>query len=459
MSLIFAKRDESGNVCIVSDTKLNYEIDRKLPSYSSYQKNGGLKLFVVNHGKVAISFAGCSAEAQDTFDRIDLDNWNLSNALEILKESSAFGTTDYLLCNAVNNVIYKISDGVVAQPDYAYIGDFDGYQVLTKNIKQSSGLHDLDIAMNKVISDSNVKTVGGFCIAALSDNGLFRYTSKHSFSQFKGHIKLSNVPTTIPILLNPVNDTYSYGWTGSQYGFALYFYEAKLGLIYLPLKINPVEVCSEVNLDFFDQILMKYNLKMPLRIDTKSEEEKLIDFSYELYLHLQYQRCIDKISLLENSSIPKVFFQSNYLLGCCYKELGIKTESENITIAIEYLKKSIEYFDKLSLDYQPDFSVLTNKGTAFNYLGYMTDNLEEKKIYFNNAVSNYAVALTLDDQNALPYQNRAAANYELLRYCKNQAGFSKLITLIIEDCDKALLLDNSIQIAANLRMHVQSIRA
>ncbi|WP_232604703.1 hypothetical protein [Photobacterium carnosum] len=111
------------------------------------------------------------------------------------------------------------------------------------------------------------------------------------------------------------------------------------------------------------------------------------------------------------------------------------------------------------MDYQPDFSVLTNKGTAFNYLGYMTDNLEEKKIYFNNAVSNYAVALTLDDQNVLPYQNRAAANYELLRYCKNQAGFSKLITLIIEDCDKALLLDNSIQIAANLRMHVQSIRA
>ncbi|MFA0526140.1 hypothetical protein AB4517_21520, partial [Vibrio sp. 10N.222.52.C3] len=147
MSLIFAKRDESGNVCIVSDTKLNYEIDRKLPSYSSYQKNGGLKLFVVNHGKVVISFAGCSAEAQDTFDRIDLDNWNLSNVLEMLKESSVFGTTDYLLCNAVNNIIYKISDGVVAQPDYAYIGDFDGYQVLTKNIKQSSGLHDLDIAM------------------------------------------------------------------------------------------------------------------------------------------------------------------------------------------------------------------------------------------------------------------------------------------------------------------------
>ncbi|MCD9487877.1 hypothetical protein GLP10_12235, partial [Photobacterium iliopiscarium] len=175
VSLIFAKKDESGNVCIVSDTKLNYEIDRKLPSYSSYQKNGGLKLFVVNHGEVVISFAGCSAEAQDTFDRIDLDNWNLSNVLEILKESSAFGATDYLLCNAVNNVIYKISDGVIAQPDYAYIGDFDGYQVLTKNIEQSSGLHDLDIAMNKVISDSNVNTVGGFCISALSDNGLFRY--------------------------------------------------------------------------------------------------------------------------------------------------------------------------------------------------------------------------------------------------------------------------------------------
>ncbi|MGR3972861.1 hypothetical protein FW758_24540, partial [Shewanella sp. 1180_01] len=160
MSLIFAKKDMSENICLVSDTRLNHEPSRKLPAYSDYQKNGGLKLFLVNNKKVAIAFAGCSVEAQDAFDQIKVSSFSISQILDVLSTSSSAKNTDYLVCDAIENIIYKISEAQVSPQNFAYIGDFGGYQLLTRNIKHSSGLDELESAMNIVIADSKVKSVG-----------------------------------------------------------------------------------------------------------------------------------------------------------------------------------------------------------------------------------------------------------------------------------------------------------
>ncbi len=103
MSLIFAKKDDTGNVCIVSDTRLNYQESRELPTHSDYQKNGGLKLFLVDSRRVAIAFAGCSAEAQDAFDKIDLQTFELDKAVHTLTQSSLSRNTDYIVCHAGDN--------------------------------------------------------------------------------------------------------------------------------------------------------------------------------------------------------------------------------------------------------------------------------------------------------------------------------------------------------------------
>ncbi|MCC4821092.1 hypothetical protein LMH81_31725, partial [Vibrio lentus] len=134
-------------------------------------KNGGLKLFLADNRRVAIAFAGCSAEAQDAFDKIDLQTFELDNAVHTLSQSSLSTNTDYIVCHAGDNLIYRISCGQVLQPDFAYIGDFDGYQILTRNIQHTSGLDDLERAMDVVISEANVESVGGFCISAISDVG------------------------------------------------------------------------------------------------------------------------------------------------------------------------------------------------------------------------------------------------------------------------------------------------
>ncbi|VFQ46724.1 hypothetical protein [Desulfoluna butyratoxydans] len=461
MSLIFAKKNKVGNICIVSDTRLNYDPGRKLPTYSDYQKNGGLKLFLVDNRKVAIAFAGLSSEAQDAFDTIDLEYFEIHKVLATLKQSSSSHNTDYLVFTALDKVIYKISDGEITQPSYAYIGDFDGYQLLTKKIDLSSDINELESAMNMVISDSNIKTVGGYCISVVLEGGLFRYVNRHYFSQFKGRIKLSTTPTTIPLVSYPANDTYSYTWTGDENGFAFYFYEAKLGLVYLPLRIYPVKTSTQVGFDDFDKQLSQYNLKLPVRISSTCEEETLIEFSYELYKEAQYQRCIDKISSLGQriKVNPKVYFQANYLLGCCYKELGIENEKQNITEAIKLLEKSNEYFNILTMHYEPEFSVLINKGIASNYLGYMTEKLSFKKAYFENAVNDFTLSIALDSKKTIPYQNRAAANYELLRFCQSKQDLSELAGQIVEDCDLALHIDQNLQLAANLKMHVLAMLA
>ncbi len=460
MSLIFAKKDETGNVCIVSDTRLNYQASRELPTHSDYQKNGGLKLFLVDSRRVAIAFAGCSAEAQDAFDKIEHQTFDLEKTVHILSQSSLSTNTDYIVCHAGDNLIYRISCGQVSQPDFAYIGDFDGYQILTRNIQNTSGLNDLEEAMNVVILDANVESVGGFCISAISDVGKFRYLKKHYFSQFKGRIKLSTTPVQIPIVSNAVNDTYSYAWTGDENGFGFFFYEAKLGLIYLPLTIRPVEVLSGIDLKQFGLALRKYSLTLPIQMDATNDEELLIDFAYELYKSSQYVRCIDKVKFLAYSVKvnPKVYFQANYLLSCCYKELGIETEAKCQISAVEYLERAVHGFEQLTVNYEPDFNVLANKGIALNYLGYIQDDLLVKKTRFDNAVHDFTLALELDSKQALPYQNRAAANYELLRFCQNQYEFAQLIKKIVLDCDLALTLEPNLQIAASLKMNVLSIR-
>lgn len=460
MSLIFAKKDEVGNICIVSDTRLNYHASRELPTHSDYQKNGGLKLFLVDNCRVAIAFAGCTAEAQDAFDKINLQTFELDNAIKTLSKSSLSKSTDYIVCHAVDNLIYRISCGQVFQQHFAYIGDFDGYQILTSNLQHSSGLDDLERAMDVVISDATVESVGGFCISAISDFGKFRYVKKHCFSQFKGCIQLSTTPVQIPLISNAANDTYSYAWTGDENGFGFFFYEAKLGLIYLPLKIRPVEVLSGIDNQQFNIALNKYRLKLPVKMEATNEEELLIDFSHELYKSSQYERCIDNIEPLTFSiSVnPKTYFQVNYLLGCCYKELGIATEAKCQKSAVEYFDRALKYFEKLSLNYYPEFSVLTNKGIVLNYLGYIQDDILVKKAHFDDAVHDFTLALGLDSKQALPYQNRAAANYELLRFCQNQHERYQLVNKIILDCDFALTIEPDLQIAASLKMHVLSIR-
>ena len=315
--------------------------------------------------------------------------------------------------------------------------------------------------MNVVIKDSSIKTIGGFCVSVVSEGNCFRYTNKFHYSQFKGRIEITNTPKTIPIISNPINDTYSYAWYGNPNGVMFYFYEAKLGLIYSPLNISPVETIPEISFTDFSKRLDGYGLKMPIQVGSTEDEELLIDFSYELYKFGQYQRCIEKICSIGHriKLTSKVFFQANYLLGCCYKELGIATESESISRAVGFLEKSKEHFDKLSFDYEPEYSVLINKGIALNYLGYMTTELERKRECFENSVSDFSSAILLDDKTVLPYQNRAAANYELLRYCTNTDQQKQLIHKIIQDCENSLLIDKNLQVAASLKMKVLSMLA
>lgn len=216
-----------------------------------------------------------------------------------------------------------------------------------------------------------------------------------------------------------------------------------------------------IDLQQFGIALSKYSLTLPLKMDATNEEESLIDFAYELYKSSQYVRCIDKVeSLTYNVKVnPKVYFQANYLLSCCYKELGIATEAKCQISAVEYLERAVQGFEQLTVNYEPEFNVLANKGIALNYLGYIQDDILVKKARFENAVHDFTLALELDSKQALPYQNRAAANYELLRFCQNQYEFAQLIKKIVLDCDLALTIEPNLQIAASLKMHVLSIRA
>ncbi|MDT3282475.1 hypothetical protein [Shewanella scandinavica] len=461
MSLIFAKKDMSENICLVSDTRLNHEPSRKLPAYSDYQKNGGLKLFLVNNKKVAIAFAGCSVEAQDAFDQIKVSSFSISQILDVLSTSSSAKNTDYLVCDAIENIIYKISEAQVSPQNFAYIGDFGGYQLLTRNIKHSSGLDELESAMNIVIADSKVKSVGGYCISSISNNGEFRYTQRHVFSQFKGRIEIFNTPTLLPIVSNSKNDTYSYAWTGDENGFGFYFYEAKLGLIYSQLKIQPVEVLTGLEFREFDDCLRKYKLKLPVQIGSISSEEAIIDFSYALYQAGQYQRCIEKITSLGSkiNDHPQVYFQANYLLGCCYKDLGIAAENQGSKESYKLLEKAVEHFSLLINDYKPDYSVQTNMAIAYCYLGHATEDLVAKKTCFHGAVNCNGNAVNIDNKQVLPYHNRASANYELLRFCRNSSELNCVVQNIVSDCELALSLDPKHQVSASLKMHVLTMRA
>lgn len=134
------------------------------------------------------------------------------------------------------------------------------------------------------------------------------------------------------------------------------------------------------------------------------------------YKSSQYVRFIDKVESLTYSVKvnPKVYFQEDYLLDCCYKELGIAIKAKCLTSAIEYLEW---------------------------------------------VVHDFTLALELDSKQALSYQNRATANYAWVIFCQNQYEFVQLISNIVLDCDLALIIEPNLQIVASQKMHVFSVQA
>jgi hypothetical protein len=188
MSLVVAKQI-GNNILVVSDTKLSEKnLDKKYFVQNENPRNGVLKAVIINE-KVCICFAGGNEYARDAFLKIH-SGQTISQILDVLLNShlSSKGGVDFILCaNVESPCIYEVKDNSIKPTNSSWIGDYDAYKKFTSGLykdqeKIISGdtlkgeLFDRMIpAMDKVINDSSIHTVGGYRVSLSIKQNIFQY--------------------------------------------------------------------------------------------------------------------------------------------------------------------------------------------------------------------------------------------------------------------------------------------
>lgn len=355
MSLIVAKRDGS-NLIIVSDTKLTDESEEFIRQQFD-PTEGVLKTIFINNN-ICISFAGGIEYANDALKLIKEDT-TIEKILEILlfcHKITSNQITDFIVCEGASvPKIYAIKNGICESVDSAWIGDIDGfnkYQSYLLGNKDGSILSNGSIinidptypsinfskisqAMDNVIQDESITTVGGFKNAVVFSKNTFSY--QFYIKMYFGVVQFNNISEIRNIGYDNAEKggyiiTY-YGGSKDLKHIALYIKQGEFGIVYSQkgdfLSYPKPDLFKMDEANFRNMIANNYNIPLSLVIEYghMNGYAKLIQDGIELSNKGDYEDAIkafDKaFSLADIQQRGEVFFHA----GITYLNMNMKKEA------------------------------------------------------------------------------------------------------------------------------------
>lgn len=270
MSLIVARKFED-QLCIVSDTKLTHS-NHEVKGLKTKPSDGVVKTIIIN-SQVCISFAGDIDDAELALKQINSDD-SIDRVIETLAyyhKQSAY-KTEFILCYALPDAtIYKFKAGDCKEVVSAWIGDqkaFNYFQesmmgVVKKEKKKKGKLKEnnklpatnkpiielemmnlsfelqipdqfskMSSAMDAVIEDSNIETVGGFKVNVIYKDGF--YFNRYGKSYRSNYLMIGEGAHVIGHG-EADEGAYSINFFGGSDDFqsvGLHIRQAKIGIIY-----------------------------------------------------------------------------------------------------------------------------------------------------------------------------------------------------------------------------------
>jgi len=298
MSLIVARRDEN-LLSIVSDTKLTHP-DHEVKGLKTKASDGVIKTIIVNPD-VCVSFAGEIDAAKKALMEIQAD-CTIDIVIEILKRYHIQSKyqTEFILCfSKPQLIIYKFKNNEYGPVVSAWIGDqkaFSRFQEymngnakpskkekkrhqsplpkpggpkvffkemnLTMEVSVSKYISKMSSAMDSVIEEGNVESVGGFKVNVIFKDK-FYYNSY--CKNYRGEFAIEGVGSHLIGHGNAQEGAYSINFFGGSSDFksvAVHIKQGGLGVLYHRVANDlPYPQIFEMDeVDFSDYVSEKYNL-------------------------------------------------------------------------------------------------------------------------------------------------------------------------------------------------------
>lgn len=354
MSLIVARK--SGNqIAIVSDTKLTFP-NHETKNLKENPSEGVIKSIILTDN-VCISFAGEIEQAEEAFAEIDEKN-SFEEVIEILYKHHTISKqkTEFLVCSGKPEpLIHKIKNGESKTVHSSWIGDIQAFNCFQANLmgtkktskkqnkisnKSIPGVHlsgidlsyEIDMknelfskmssAMDEVIEDSSIKSVGGFKVIIVF---------KETFDFIKyGKLYRGNV--NIPLAGghaighgNAEEGAYSINFIGASNDkqiIGLHILQGNFGIVYKRKNKGLLipEILNYDEVDFIDFILEKYN--MSAVFTTQDRSQKFFNDAKNEFNKREFNKAKD---LLDKALSEVIDEKKGALLlykGICFLNLG-----------------------------------------------------------------------------------------------------------------------------------------
>lgn len=379
MSLIVARKD-GPQIIIVSDTKLTYP-NHELKRQKQKPSEGAIKTIILND-HLCVSFAGDVRHAKNAFLEIQRND-SISEVIEILHKHHDVSSheTEFLLC-AGNPFpfIHKIKDGESKKVESAWIGDqaaFNSFQSSIMGVKmpkqrpeqhplrsraemlmtevhlnytidvQSELFAKMSAAMDHVIEESNIESVGGFKVAVI-------YRERFEFIKYgklyRGIVELFGSGLHVVGHGSAPEGAYSINFIGAsrnQSVVALHVRQGNFGLVFSrnDSGLLKPDLFEKDEVDFIDYIKEKYGILAVFR--TQDPIQKYIS---------EIKSALDKSDFLTAKEIlTKAFSQSLgarvaeclFYKGVCYlnlkdRRVAMQAFQEAIKIDSSYRHRVLE---------------------------------------------------------------------------------------------------------------------
>jgi tetratricopeptide (TPR) repeat protein len=384
MSLIVARK-QGNQIAIVSDTKLTYP-DHEIKRQKDDPFEGVIKTIILDDD-LCVSFAGEIVHAENAFLEIGKKQ-NFDEVIEILYRHHRISNqkTEFLVCSGKPApFIHKIKNGESKEVNTCWIGDskaFNSFQtnmMKTDRIKQSARTSHLESkagiiitemnvrftlnmqselfskmssAIDEVIEDCNVDSVGGFRVSVV-------YKEKFEFVKYgkfyRGNIELFGSGMHILGHGSANEGAYSINFFGASYdhnAVAIHIRQGDFGLVYSRQQdglLRP-ELVRKDEVDFIDYVKEKYGITAAFA--TQDRIQKFIIDAKTAFDKKEYLKAKDIFDKAVKEATGNMKAELLYYKGICLLNLrdnknAINTFKQAIDIDSSFQQRVMQTLSKL----------------------------------------------------------------------------------------------------------------
>ena len=373
MSLIVAKKD-GHSIMIVSDTRLTFS-NTEFKGEEEVVKYGTIKSIIVN-AQLCISFATDNNVYQiEVILKKISENLSIEGALAILEDhhkGSSF-RDEFILAGGEAPDIYEIKNGEVKRSDFAWIGDVEAFNKFQErrlghsqqeqyhiNCIQimsdtNSDFNKMSSAIDEVISDETIKSVGGFKVCIEYKDKCFKYSFYMQMYKTPFTIDISSRSPYILGHDSAAFGGYTINFLGSSENYqhlAIHIKQGDFGIVYSKMDngIMRPQVFTKIDeVDFYDYIVNAFGIIPPF--STQDRYTKYKTEGLDFLNHAQYTDAIrqfDKGTLCDNGKFKAefLFYKGIALLNSKRVREAFGTFTLSMQANSLYEKKVLQMFEQ-----------------------------------------------------------------------------------------------------------------